>query len=111
MDRSHFFGMARAAQDGESNTRCERKSGKIFHTMQILHTLNALTILYRDGKYYARYDAGAHQPAMREDEITEAEYRMAIERPENASRMLLRLQKRLVAAGVNPYISNVQSCS
>ncbi len=75
--------------------------------MNILYTFNALTLLSRDGKYYARYDAGAHLPAMREDHITETEFRVAVERPENAGRMLFELQRRLIDSGVDPYASNI----
>lgn len=66
----------------------------------------AFEVTERSGRYFVRYDAGAHQIAWREDEITDAELALVESGPEGVSRALLALQQRLAAAGVDPYRSN-----
>lgn len=70
---------------------------------------NDLAIWKRDGRYFARYDAGSHEVVMREDEISEQEATFAARGNEQATEMLFALQKRLLAQGVDPYKSNVES--
>jgi hypothetical protein len=66
-----------------------------------------LEIWERGGRFFARYDAGAHQIVMREDEISEAEVLQAKEGEQGVAKMLFALQKRLISAGIDPYVSNV----
>ena len=62
-----------------------------------------LQIVSRGGLYFVRYDAGSHNVAWREDEISERE--VASSRSDKAAehQAILRLQERLEATGVNPY--------
>lgn len=62
----------------------------------------------RGDRFFVRYDAGAHQVAMREDEISEQEAREASLSTEAAMKMLFALQKRLIQAGIDPYVSNTK---
>ena len=63
--------------------------------------------VFKDGaKYYVRYDAGAHLPAIREDEISEGEAKQVIASTAEATQVLFALQKRLTATGIDPYVSN-----
>jgi hypothetical protein len=74
---------------------------------RLLFELADLQIWQRGDLYYARYDAGAHQVVMREDEITEAEAKEAMKNGRLAVQMLQNLQKRLIEQGIDPYISNI----
>lgn len=67
---------------------------------------NGLTIFEEKGRFFVIYDAGAHQVAMRKDEISVEEATLGASGKENAIEMLYRLQKRLLAAGIDPYRSN-----
>lgn len=62
----------------------------------------------RGDRFFVRYDAGAHQVAMREDEISEQEAKNASVSADAAMKMLFILQRRLIDAGVDPYISNIK---
>jgi len=65
-------------------------------------------IIFKDNnRYYIRYDAGAHQIAIREDEIEEDEANLIINDRSNLMKVLLSLQERLIKNGEKPYISNV----
>ena len=66
----------------------------------------AFEVVERSGRYYARYDAGAHQIAWREDEISSAELALIESEPDGVSQVLRSLQQRLAASGVDPYRSN-----
>lgn len=62
----------------------------------------------KDGqKYFIRYDAGAHQIAMREDEISDEEANRIIADPAEISVVLFALQERLEKSGHNPYKPNI----
>lgn len=64
--------------------------------------------IYRDGqKYFVRYDAGAHQVVMREDEISAEEANRMMVDPAEISIVLFDLQRRLEMSGHNPYRSNI----
>ncbi|MFZ5862843.1 MAG: hypothetical protein ACOYXR_08395 [Nitrospirota bacterium] len=66
-------------------------------------------VIFKDGsKFYIRYDAGSHQIAIREDEISDKEALQIVKSPEEATRVLFALQKRLTLSGINPYVSNVR---
>lgn len=68
---------------------------------------HVVQIFRRNDRLFVRYDAGAHQIAIREDEISEAELDQAMLGPEQALQMLFNLEKRLVKNGENPYVSNL----
>ena len=68
-----------------------------------------VTILERRGKFYIRYDVGAHQIAIREDEISRDEAKIAASGEPQLMQVLFALQKRLIAEGINPYQSNLDS--
>lgn len=64
--------------------------------------------IIKDGqRYFVRYDAGAHQIAMREDEISEEEANRMKGDPVEISGVLFAVQERLVKSGQNPYRPNV----
>lgn len=67
----------------------------------------SLEIIVKSGRYYLRYDAGAHQVAIREDEISKAEAEQVMSSEDEATKVLFSLQRRLEEAGVKPYESNV----
>lgn len=68
--------------------------------------LGGVAVLREGDGWFIRYDAGAHQIAMREDAISADEARRAMTGPEGAMEVLLALQRRLIAAGVDPYAAN-----
>lgn len=72
----------------------------------VVFTFNALKIVKRGDHLFAHYDAGAHQVEMREDEITKDEAEVAMQGEDGVRKMLLGLQRRLIGAGVNPYLAN-----
>ncbi|MBV6325292.1 hypothetical protein [Duganella violaceipulchra] len=72
-----------------------------------LFGFNDLEIWQRGDRFFVRYDAGAHQVAMREDEISKSEAEFAMQGKDAALKMLFRLQKRLEDSGINPYVSNI----
>lgn len=74
---------------------------------KMLFELSDMQIWKRGDRYFVRYDAGAHQVVIREDEITEDEAMAAMKSGLAAVQMLQNLQKRLIAAGVDPYVSNL----
>jgi len=65
-----------------------------------------IEVVLRDGQYFVRYDAGAHQIIWREDEITEADLDRIRQGEEAEYLMLIELQKHLERSGKNPYVSN-----
>lgn len=70
--------------------------------------LSDMEIWARGDRFFVRYDAGSHQVAMREDELSELEAREASLSTEAAMKMLFALQKRLIQAGIDPYVSNTK---
>lgn len=73
---------------------------------ETLHEEDYLRVFKRLGRFFIRYDAGAHQIAIREDEISEAEARVAAASSEGATTVLLALQRRLLERGVDAYRPN-----
>jgi hypothetical protein len=65
----------------------------------------------RGERYYVRYDAGAHFPVWREDEISEADAAQAGMGAVHFSNMILALQHRLKADGHDPWVSNFEGQS
>ncbi len=66
-----------------------------------------LEIWKRDGRFYLRYDAGAHQIAIREDEISKEEANQVMQGEHEATSILFAIQRRLEKSGIKPYKSNV----
>lgn len=65
-----------------------------------------LEVVRRDGRYFVRYDAGAHQVAWREDELTGEEFeRLRLSRQDEYA-VLLGVQRRVSASGGDPYRQN-----
>ena len=75
---------------------------------QKLFELSDLEIWKRGELFFVRYDAGAHQIVMREDEISEEEAKQAIQGEDSVMKMLFALQKRLIMSGIDPYVSNIK---
>lgn len=73
---------------------------------ELIYDKDGTAILKEGSKYYVRYDAGAHQIAIREDEISEAEAKQVMLGMPEATQVLIALQERLTRQGVNPYASN-----
>ncbi|MFT3715633.1 MAG: hypothetical protein QM774_06720 [Gordonia sp. (in: high G+C Gram-positive bacteria)] len=68
---------------------------------------SGFAVFEQGGKFYVRYDAGAHQVEMREDEVSEAEAHEASKGLDSANAVLFKVQNRLIESGVDPYVSNV----
>lgn len=66
-----------------------------------------LMVFDRAGVFFLRYDAGAHQVAIREDEITLEDFKRVMSGEQEATKVLFELQERLEAASIKPYESNV----
>ena len=66
-----------------------------------------LIIFKRGTHYILRYDAGAHQIAIREDEISKEEVDLIMKSEKDATNVLFALQERLENSGIKPYKSNV----
>lgn len=67
-----------------------------------------IEVVLRDERFFVRYDAGAHQVAWREDEITKADLGRIAQGEGAVHSLLLELQKRLEMSGADPYLSNWQ---
>lgn len=68
--------------------------------------LDGVAVLRDGAAWFIRYDAGAHQIAMREDAISAEEAQRAMSGPEGAMEVLFALQRRLGEAGIDPYAAN-----
>jgi hypothetical protein len=66
-----------------------------------------IEIFEENARFFVRYDAGAHMVVPRLDEISQEEADLAMTGPAAAERVLLSVQKRLQAAGIDPYRTNV----
>ncbi len=67
-----------------------------------------LIIWKRGSHYILRYDAGAHQVSIREDEISKEEADLIMKSKNDATNVLFALQERLENSGIKPYKSNVE---
>jgi hypothetical protein len=65
-----------------------------------------LEVVERGGRLFARYDAGAHVSAWREDEITRDEFAQILSGPEGEYRALIGVQHRLALRGLDPHTQN-----
>lgn len=62
-----------------------------------------LEVVFRSGRYFVRYDAGAHQVVWREDELSVEEYEQLRKSKAGEYEVILGVQRRL---GLDAYISN-----
>ncbi len=67
---------------------------------------HGIEVVRREGRYFVRYDAGAHAIAWREDEITFSEFELLSAGDNVEQQAMFQIQRRLEQAGVNPYIQN-----
>lgn len=65
-----------------------------------------IEIIEREATLYIRYDAGGIVAQMREDVISEAEANRAMKSENDAYHVLLAIERRLIASGVDPHRSN-----
>ena len=72
-----------------------------------IYDQHGIEIVQEDSRFFVRYDAGAHMVVSRLDEISKEEADQAMTGPAGAERVLLSLQKRLQAAGIDPYKTNI----
>jgi hypothetical protein len=66
-----------------------------------------LDVFERSGRFYVRYDAGAHILEMREDEVSREEAVQAAESADGANKVILAFEVRLISQGIDPYKSNL----
>ena len=59
--------------------------------------------------FFVRYDAGAHQIVMREDEISKDDALHALKGPQETNDVLLKLQKHLIGNDQDPDVSNLKT--
>jgi hypothetical protein len=76
--------------------------------MNMIYNDNSVSIEKRLNHFFIRYDAGAHQIEMREDEITENEFEQILANPAMIEIILISLQNRISNSGRNPYKSNIE---
>jgi hypothetical protein len=74
---------------------------------QTIYQDDGIAIRSVNGKFFIKYDAGAHQIEIREDEITTQQKDAIVQDPSIAEVVLFEIQKRLIAEGVDPYTSNI----
>jgi hypothetical protein len=72
-----------------------------------IYDQHGIQIFQEDSRFFVRYDAGAHMIVPRLDEISQEEADLAMTGPTAAEQVLLSLRKRLQAAGVDSYRTNV----
>lgn len=65
-----------------------------------------LELIERNEKYYVRYDAGAHQEALREDELSKDEAMKLQRGKKEEYEVIIAMQARLKASGKNPHEQN-----
>ena len=73
---------------------------------EVVYTLSDLQVFKEGERFFVRYDAGAHQVGMREDEISEADALRIQSGKAEMTEVLFTPQKKLISRGVNPYVSN-----
>jgi len=73
----------------------------------IIYDDDGLIFIKRDSRFYLRYEVGSHQVGLREDEISKNEVDLIMKSPEDATKVLFSLQKRLEDSGVKTYKSNI----
>jgi hypothetical protein len=66
-----------------------------------------IEIYKRNDVLFINYDAGGIASAMREDIITATEAAQAMLSGNDAYLVLIAIEKRLIASGIDPYVSNI----
>lgn len=66
-----------------------------------------IEIFEEAGRFFIRYDAGAHVVCIRLDEISKEEADEAMQGPREAYRVLLSLQVHLKSEGIDPHKTNI----
>ncbi len=78
--------------------------------MKVVYEGCGVKLINKNGKYFIRYDAGAHQIEIREDEVDINETKQILEgKCGTINQILVDIQKRLINSGVDPYRSNVEN--
>jgi hypothetical protein len=72
----------------------------------VVYKSQGIEVVVRDGRYFVRYDAGAHQVVWREDELTESELESIKLGGSMQMQAMFHLQRRLEQCGINPYLQN-----
>ncbi|MEB0134638.1 hypothetical protein QN362_04755 [Actimicrobium sp. CCC2.4] len=72
-----------------------------------IYDQHGIEIFEEESRFFVRYDVGAHMVMPRLDEISQKEADLAMTGPIAAERVLFSLQRRLQAAGVDPYRTNI----
>lgn len=65
-----------------------------------------LEVIEREGQYFVRYDAGSHNSAWREDELSGQEVERLRRSKSDEYSVIIELQRRLVMKGQNPNAQN-----
>ena len=65
-----------------------------------------LEVVEREARYFIRYDAGTHQMAWREDEISAEEFAQLKSSRASEYQTIISLQRRLQLHGIDPYKQN-----
>ncbi len=65
-----------------------------------------LEVVERETRFFVRYDAGAHQTAWREDEISAEEFALLKSGKSAEYQTIITLQRRLQSLGIDPYKQN-----
>lgn len=74
---------------------------------EMIFSKDGVELFKRGSEFFARYDAGHLVTIFREDKVSEAEAAELMRGGDCAHRALLKIQRRLEAAGINPYASNM----
>lgn len=96
-----------ATGHGRISTVCIINRTAAKHMLAKIYDQHGIEIFEEDSRFFVRYDAGAHVVALRLDEISKDDADVAMIGPAAAERVLLSLQKRLQATGIDPYKTNV----
>ncbi|NVM74787.1 hypothetical protein FHW83_000547 [Duganella sp. SG902] len=69
-------------------------------------TEEGLEVVERQGRFFVRYDAGSHQTAWREDQISNDELVLLKQGGAAEATAIIGLQRRIRVAGEDPNIQN-----
>lgn len=72
-----------------------------------IYEWNSFEVWQDNDKYYAIHDVGRFSEVFRRDEITAEEASLACQGPKQATQVLLGLERRLLAAGIDPFKGNI----
>ena len=68
-----------------------------------------IEIIRRNNSLYVRYDVGHFVAKIREDIISEHEAAQAMQSERTAYKILVAIQNRIIASGVDPSVSNIEN--